>query len=79
MESINDKKQRNILRKLIKLGFLNIIVIPSTSKESTEKIKKEEYDKAYNENILIQKYEGRKTIYFATNYKINFEELRNIL
>ena len=89
LEPINDKKKRNIffdgwyssislMRKLTKLGFLNTTVLRSTSKELPEKIKKEGYDKAYNENILIQKYEGRKTIYFATNYKINIEELRNI-
>ena len=66
------------MRKLTKLGFLNTTVLRSTSKELPEKIKKEGYDKAYSENILIQKYEGRKTIYFATNYKINIEELRNI-
>ena len=89
LEPINDKKKRNIffdgwyssiglMRKLTKLGFLNTTVLRSTSKELPEKIKKEGYDKAYSENILIQKYEGRKTIYFATNYKINIEELRNI-
>ena len=35
-------------------------------------------DKAYDNEILIQKYEGKKTILFATNYEIEKEKLRNI-
>ena len=27
--------------------------------------------------LFFQKYEGKKTIFFATNYKIDKEELRN--
>ena len=76
-----DKKKRNVffdgwyssislMRKLTKLGFLNTTVLRATSKELPEKIKKEGYDKAYNENILIQKYEGRKTIYLPLIIKL---------
>ena len=68
----------NLMKKLTKLGFLNTTVLRANSKELPTKIKKEGYDKALNEEILIQKYEGKKTIYFATNYKIDIEELRNI-
>ena len=85
----NDKKKRNLfcdgwyssislMKKLTKMGYLNTTVLRSNSKELPSKIKLEGYDKAYNDEILIQKYEGKKTIYFATNYKIDIEELRNI-
>jgi hypothetical protein len=84
-----DKKQRNLffdgwysslrlMKKLTKMGYLNTTVLRSNSKELPSKIKLEGYDKAYNDEILIQKYEGKKTILFATNYKIDKEELRNI-
>jgi len=86
---IKDNKKRNIfcdgwyssvslMKKLTKLGFLNTTVLRANSKDLPSKIKLEGYDKAYNDEILIQKYEGKKTIYFATNYKIDIEELRNI-
>ena len=84
-----DKKQRNLffdgwysslrlMKKLTKMGYLNTTVLRANSKELPSKIKLEGYDKAYNDEILIQKYEGKKTILFATNYKIDKEELRNI-
>ena len=60
------------------MGYLNTTVLRASSKELPAKIKTEGYNKAYNEELLIQKYEGKKTIYFATNYKIDIEELRNI-
>ena len=41
------------------------------------KIKQEGYYSAYKNNILIQKYEDKKNIYFATNYYINTDNLRN--
>ena len=41
------------------------------------KIKEEGYYSAYKNNILIQKYEDKKNIYFATNYYINTDNLRN--
>ena len=91
LECIKDshKKQRNLffdgwyssislMKKLTKMGYLNTTVLRSNSKELPAKIKMEGYDKAYNDEILIQKYEGKKTILFATNYKIDKEELRNI-
>ena len=60
------------------MGYLNTTVLRANSKELPPKIKLEGYDKTYNDEILIQKYEGKKTIYFAINYKIDKEELRNI-
>jgi len=66
------------MKKLTKMGYLNTTVLRATSKELPPKIKTEGYDKAYCDEIIIQKYEGKKTIYFATNYKIDIEELRNI-
>ena len=60
------------------MGYLFTTVLYSTSKELPSKIKLKEYDKAYDDDILIQKYEGKKTILFATNYEIDKEKLRNI-
>ena len=85
----NDKKQRNLffdgwyssislMKKLSSMGYLNTTVLRSYSKELPSKIKTKEYDKAYQDEVLIQKYEGKKTIFFATNYQIDKEELRNI-
>ena len=53
-------------------------VLRSNSKEIPSKLKLKGYDKAYDNEILIQKYEGKKTILFATNYEIEKEKLRNI-
>ena len=89
LSCIKDKKRRNVfcdgwyssislMKKLTKMGFLHTTVLRANSKDLPPKIKMEGYDKAYNDEILIQKYEGKKTILFATNYKIDKEELRNI-
>ena len=89
LEPLDNKKRRNVffdgwysslslMKKLSKMGYLNTTVLRASSKELPAKIKTEGYNKAYNEDLLIQKYEGKKTIYFATNYKIDIEELRNI-
>ena len=89
LSCIKDNKQRNVffdgwyssislMKKLTKMGYLNTTVLRNNSKELPEKIKLSGYDKAYNDGILIQKYEGRKTILFATNYEVDKEELRNI-
>ena len=89
LEPLDNKKKRNVffdgwysslslMKKLSKMGYLNTTVLRASSKELPAKIKTEGYNKAYNEELLIQKYEGKKTIYFATNYKIDIEELRNI-
>ena len=88
LSAIDDKKQRNLffdgwyssislMKKLTKMGYLNTTVLRANSKELPPKLK-EGADKAYKDGILIQKYEGSKTIYFATNYEIDKEELRNI-
>ena len=89
LSTVDNKKKRNVfcdswyssislMKKLTKMGFYNTTVLRANSKDLPQKIKLEGYDKAYNDQILIQKYEGKKTIYFATNYKIDKEELRNI-
>jgi len=89
LSCLNDKKQRNIffdgwyssislMKKLTKLGYLNTTVLRNNSRDLPAKIKLEGYDKAISDGIIIQKYEGRKTILFATNYEIDKEELRNI-
>ena len=36
------------------------------------------YDNSLKNEILIQKYEDKKTIYFATNYSIEKEDLKNL-
>ena len=89
LEPLDNKKKRNVffdgwysslslMKKLSKMGYLNTTVLRASSNELPAKIKSEGYNKAYNQDLLIQKYEGKKTIYFATNYKIDIEELRNI-
>ena len=89
LSCINDKKQRNIfcdgwyssislMKKLSNMGYLVTTVLRSNSKEIPTKLKLKGYDKAYDDEILIQKYEGKKTILFATNYDIDKEKLRNI-
>ena len=89
LSCINDRKQRNVfcdgwyssislMKKLTKMGYLITTVLRNTSKEIPSKLKLKGYDKAYDDEILIQKYEGKKTILFATNYNIDKEKLRNI-
>ena len=89
LSGINDRKQRNLfcdgwyssinlMKKLTSMGYLVTTVLRNNSKEVPSKLKFKEYDKAYNDEILIQKYEGKKTILFATNYEIEKEKLRNI-
>ena len=88
LSCLDDNKQRNLffdgwysslnlMRRLTKMGYLNTTVLRANSKELPPKLR-EGADKAYKDGILIQKYEGSKTIYFATNYEIDKEELRNI-
>ena len=64
----------NLIKKLTKLGYLNTTVL----KGLPSKIKLPGYDNAYKNEILIQKYEDKKTIYFATNYSIEKEDLKNL-
>ena len=89
MSCINDNKQRNLffdgwyssinlIEKLTKLGYLNTTVLRSNSKGLPSKIKLPGYDNAHKNEILIQKYEDKKTIYFATNYSIEKEDLKNL-
>jgi len=71
LSKIKDKKQRNLffdgwyssislMKKLTTMGYKNTTILRSNSKELPAKIKLEGYDKAYNNEILIQKYEGKK-------------------
>jgi hypothetical protein len=87
LSCIHDKKQRNVfcdgwyssislMKKLTNMGYLITTVLCSNSKEIPSKLKG--YDKAYDDQILIQKYEVKKTILFPTNYEIEKEKLRNI-
>jgi hypothetical protein len=89
LSCLNDKRQRNVffdgwyssislMKKLTKMGYLNTTILRNNSKDLPQKIKQEGYDKAYADGVYIQKYEGKKTILFATNYNIDKEELRNI-
>ena len=89
LSCINDNKQRNLffdgwyssinlIEKLTKLGYLNTTVLRSNSKGLPWKIKLPGYDNAYKNEILIQKYEDKTTIYFATNYSIEKEDLKNL-
>ena len=87
--AIYKNKQRNLffdrwyssiklIAKLSKLGYLNTIVLRGNSKGLPSKIKLPDYDNAYKNEILIQKYEDKKTIYFSTNYSIEKEDLKNL-
>jgi len=89
LSCLKDNKQRNLfcdgwyssislMKKLTKMGYLNTTILRNNSKELPSKIKLSGYDKAYCDGIFIQKYEGKKTILFATNYEVDKEELRNI-
>ena len=89
LSCINDNKQRNLffdgwyssinlIEKLTKLGYLNTTVLRNNSKGLPQKIKLPCYDNAHKNEILIQKYEDKKTIYFATNYSIEKEDLKNL-
>ena len=53
-----------LLNKLSNQGYLNITVLKNNAKDQL--------------TILIQKYEDEKNIYFATNYYIDIDKLRNI-
>jgi len=86
---IKDNKQRNLfcdgwyssislMKKLTKMGYLITTILRTNSKELPSKIKLEGYERAEHDGIYIQKYEGKKTILFATNYLVDKEELRNI-
>ena len=89
MSFINHNKQRNLffdgwyssinlIGKLTKLGYLNTTALRSNSKGLPSKIKLPGYDNAHKNEILIQKYEDKKIIYFATNYSIEKEDLKNL-
>ena len=67
-----------MIEKLTKLGYLNTTVLRSNSKGLPSKIKLPGYDNAHKNEILIQKYEDKKTIYFVTNYSIEKEDLKNL-
>ena len=88
LSCIKDQKKRNVffdgwysslslMKKLTKMGYLNTTVLRANSKEIASKLQSGS-DKFKKDGILIQKYEGKRTILFATNYEIDKEELRNI-
>ena len=88
LSCVNDNKQRNIffdgwyssinlIKKLTEMGYMNTTILRSNAKDLPSKIKLEGYDNAYKDKILIQKYEDKKKIFFATNYKIDKEDLKN--
>lgn len=88
LKPLNDGKKRNIffygwyssislLNKLSNMRYLNTTVLKNNAKDMPSKIKEDGYYSAYKNNILIQKYEDKKNIYFATNYYINTDNLRN--
>ena len=89
MSCINNNKQRNLffdgwyssinlIEKLTKLGYLNTTALRINSKGLPSKMKLPSYDNAHKNEILIQKYEDKKTIYFATNYSIEKEDFNNL-
>ena len=51
--------------------------VENNTKDKSSKIKGESYFSAYKNNILIQKCKNKKDIYFATNYYIDTDNLRN--
>ena len=88
LSCVNDNKQRhiffdgwyssiNLIKKLTEMGYMNTTILRSNAKDLPSKIKLEGYDNAYKDKILLQKYEDKKKIFFATNYKIDKEDLKN--
>ena len=53
-------------------------MIRNNAKNLLSKIKEENNNIAYKNYILIQKFEGKKTILFATNFKKELEDIKNI-
>jgi len=89
LSCLTDHRQRNLfcdgwyssislMKKLTKMGYLNTTILRTNSKDLPSKIKLEGYERAEHDGIYVQKYEGKKTILFATNYEVDKEELRNI-
>ena len=66
------------MNKLTKLGYLNTTVFRNNAKDLPSKIKEEGYNNAYKDNVLIQKYQDKKAILFGFNYKILFDDIKNI-
>ena len=67
-----------LMNKLTKLVYLNTTVFRNNAKDLPSKIKEEGYNKAYKDNVLIQKYQDKKTILFGSNYKILSDDIKNI-
>ena len=59
------------------MEYINTIILSCKAKGLPSKFKLEGYDNAYKDKILIQKYEDKKNLFFATNYKIDKEDLKN--
>lgn len=89
ISKITDNKERNIffdgwyssislLNKLTEKGYRNTTVIRGNAKDLPSKIKKDGYENAYKNNILIQKFHDKKDILFLSNYKISVDKLKNL-
>ena len=64
------------MKKLSQMNYLNTTVLRANAKELPSKIKNEEIESAFKNGILIQKYEEKKAILFASNYKIEKDKLK---
>lgn len=64
------------MKKLSQMNYLNTTVLRANAKELPSKIKNEEIESAFKNGILIQKYEEKKAILFASNYKIEKDQLK---
>ena len=53
-------------------------MLRNNDKNLSSKIKEENNNSAYKNSILIQKFESKKTILFATNFKKELEDIKNI-
>ena len=52
------------------MGYMNTIILRSNAKGLPSKIKLEGYDNAYNDKILIQKYEDKKKFFLQQIIKL---------
>ena len=59
----------SLMEKRSKKNYLNFIVLRNKAKNLPSKIKEENNNSTYKNNILIPKFEDKKTILFGINFK----------
>ena len=57
---------------------LNTTILRNNAKDLPSKIKEEDNNNSYKDNILMQKYEDKKNNFILSNYKIVYDEIKNL-